>query len=225
METPKQKNTSIWFLMIMSGTAALIVAFIALVQVLANPYVNLNGKLTEAVFVSHENEACSIPVHFLTSRFAKEVTVRNGKKQNDKGNGLYIVMDQSMHPYLVEMDDQTFLDYLPLYQYTYHDQAPDPGITVMKGRSVRMSQQVEKATMAAYNNLFGVPLLNERNFNSYFGKYYFVLGSSNTSLQKALPGCLFFLVIGLILLITGLLHYVRNREYNRMWKETYDFCE
>lgn len=204
----KKKNATLWIVLMCLGAACIIglMVFSGIKSVEFDKD-KTGGNRTEAIYADDEYEDCYVPAKFLSAEFASY--------ENDDTQGLYIAFDENRYPYIMVMYDDTFTNYLDLYNYTYQDSATDPGIVNLFGSSHEIDSEMEDAAIDAYNDLMGSTIVDESNFSSYFGKYYFDMDDGNSVFVNTVFDYFYFFALGLILIIAGLIMLLKSNDYNR----------
>lgn len=119
--------------------------------------------------------------------------------------GLYFVFDSEMSAYIVCMDNSRFEnEFQKIYEYTFSESIQIPEAGVVEGYAVPIEADLKAIAIEEFNLLWAEEILNEKNFEEYFGSFYldttYQPGAEEESTISTIFAGIFILAVGIYMI-------------------------
>lgn len=133
--------------------------------------------------------------------------------------GMYFVFDKDMYPYIVCMDNSRLeSEFSEIYEYTFSDEEVAPKTGQLEGYAMLIEDDLKEIAIEEFNLLWGEEIVNEENFEDYFGSYYldstYVPAKEGENPITSLLSAVFFLVMGIYLVYYAVKGYKKFTKSN-----------
>lgn len=120
----------------------------------------------------------------------------------------YIVLDNEWNPAVICLHTDELETYQPYIDWLYCDEEEGgPEQTAMTGYAQPFDAELQEWVIEGFNTLFGEEIVDEENFEEWFGSYYLQVGQKNSAYTISKAGIYVFLVALILLVIGGVLVY------------------
>ncbi len=115
--------------------------------------------------------------------------------------GLYFVFDKDMYAYIVCMDnDRLETEFADIYEYTFSDAGEAPQEGWLEGYAMEIDGELQNIAIEVFNYLWDEEVVNQDNFEEYFGAYYldttYVPGEEGKNPVEDMIAAIFAILIG-----------------------------
>ncbi len=202
MGEPTKKWNPLTYVCLLAGVILMATAVFFMFRGSINPQKNEEiAKKAEDVYEADKsNKPVYVNIQYMSEAIAYKEALPDMQ--------YYLTFDKELNPALVCVHDDDLKAYQEYIDWMYNeDVAEAPAAGVMYGYSVKTDSDLRGFVIEAYNMLFGEEYLNDRNFDTFFGEYYLVMGQERSQYDSFNKGIYCMLAAVIVIVIGVALSY------------------
>lgn len=212
---PKKKNKVPGIILLILG-ALFVLAGIAMFFVGGNSDKLETGEAIDVYFATETDEYAYINVQYMTESIASYAAMDNLQ--------MYMTFDADWNPAIVCVHNDDLAQFQPYIDWMYTDsEEGGPEQMTVTGYAQPYDEQLKGFVIESFAEMFEEGVVDESNFEEWFGEYYLQIGQKNSSYGVSNVGFILLIVAIVMIVVGGVMIYEKpvSEENGPIVRETH----